>query len=280
VNRSILLLNCPDAPGIVADVAAWVASVGGNIIDAGQYSDSTNGVFLQRVEFEHNDDRKLLRTSFSEVSNRWAMAWKLLEPFSQARMAVLVSKEGHCLYDLLGKCATGDLPASVVGIISNHTTHEVAAKRFEVPFTFANADSHNREQQEQEVASALRELAPDVIVLARYMRVLSPEFCREFGDITINIHHSFLPAFIGADAYKQAWARGVKLIGATAHFITSDLDEGPIIAQDVARVSHADTPGDLSRRGRTLEASVLGSAVRAFLEHRVIAYANRTVVFE
>jgi formyltetrahydrofolate deformylase len=280
VRRYVLLLVCPDAPGIVADVAAWVAAEGGNIIDAGQYRDAEHELFLQRVEFEHAADASSLRRSFTTLAERWGMRWDLHEPRPTARLAVLVSREAHCLYDLLGRCATGDLPAEVAVVVSNHDDHRVAADRFGVPFVHVPVVDGDRSGQEAGVVEALRSTAPDLIVLARYMRVLSPACCAEFGGHTINIHHSFLPAFVGADAYRQAWERGVKLIGATAHYITAELDQGPIIAQDVEHVSHADTPTDMARRGRELEARVLAAAVRAHLEHRVIAYANRTVLFE
>lgn len=282
MTRAVLLLTCPDRPGIVADVARWVAEDGGNIVDAGQYSDTEHGLFLQRVEFEHPADATALRASFEPVAERWSMSWQLHVP-GPARLAVLTSREPHCLYDLLGRCATGDLPAEVVAVISNHDLHAPIARRFDVAFhhvPVAGEGEASRADQEQRVVSLLRELEPDLVVLARYMRILSPAFCEAFGERTINIHHSFLPAFAGPRAYHQAWERGVKLIGATAHYVTAELDAGPIIAQDVTRVSHADDPATMARRGRDLEALVLARAVRAHLEHRVIAYANRTVVFE
>jgi formyltetrahydrofolate deformylase len=285
-GRAILSLSCPDQPGIVADVAAWVTTEAtGNIADAGQYSDPHHGLFLQRVEFDSDRTAGELRSSFAPVARRWRMRWDLHLPASAgypARLAVLVSRQAHCLYDLLGRCATGDLPATVVAVISNHDDHAVAAERFGVPFhhvPVAGADDAARAAQEEAVAARVRAADADVVVLARYMRVLSGAFCREFGERTINIHHSFLPAFVGGNAYRQAWERGVKLIGATAHYVTEDLDEGPIIAQDVTRVSHADTPASLTRRGRDLESVVLATAVRAHLDRRVIAYGNRTVVF-
>jgi formyltetrahydrofolate deformylase len=258
----------------------------GNILDAGQYSDPHHGLFLQRVEFESPLPPDALAARFAPVAERWGMRWELHVPATArtpARLAVLVSRQAHCLYDLLGRCETGDLPAHVVTVISNHDDHKLAAERFGVPFHHVpvnGADADARAGQEAGVAELIRAAEPDVVILARYMRVLSPGFCAEFGERTINIHHSFLPAFVGAHAYRQAWERGVKLIGATAHYVTVDLDEGPIIAQDVVRVSHADTPASLTRRGRDLEAVVLATAVRAHLERRVIAYANRTVVFE
>jgi formyltetrahydrofolate deformylase len=290
--RAILTLSCADRPGIVADVATWIAGAGGNIVDAGQYSDPHHGLFVQRLEFDCPTPPDELRPSFAPVAERWSMAWGLHAPASgahPARLAVLVSRQGYCLYDLLGRCATGDLEATVAVVISNHADHGAVAGRFGVPFHHvpvgpaapaAARAGDDRAAQEAEVARLIRAAAPDLIVLARYMRVLSSAFCAEFGPRTINIHHSFLPAFVGAHAYRQAWERGVKLIGATAHYVTDDLDEGPIIAQDVERVSHADTPASLERRGTDLEAMVLATAVRAHLERRVIAYANRTVVFE
>ncbi len=292
----MLLLTCPDQRGIVADVAAWVASVGGNIVDAGQCSDAEHGLFLQRVEFDHDASHDDLRGEFEPVAARWSMQWQLHDPSGapgssgrsgRARLVVLTSREPHCLYDLLGRCATDDLPAEVAAVISNHADHRLVADRFDTRFLHepvagdpSRPTAEAKAAQELAVVGHLRSLQPDLIVLARYMRVLSPAFCEEFGPATINIHHSFLPAFSGARAYHQAWERGVKLIGATAHYVTSELDAGPIIAQDVARVSHADTPRTLARRGRDLEALVLATAVRAHLEHRVVAYANRTVVFE
>jgi formyltetrahydrofolate deformylase len=283
MDRAVLLLVCPDAPGIVADVAAWVAGVGGNILDAGQTSDVEHGLFVQRVEFEHRSTVEQLHDDFTEVAQRWSMSWQVRAPQREARLAVLVSREGHCLYDLLGRCATGDLPATVAVVIGNHAELGLAATRFDVPFhhaPVADPSPEGRAAQEAEVIRVLRETDADLIVLARYMRILSPAFTTAFEGRAINIHHSFLPAFVGANAYRQAWERGVKLIGATAHYVTADLDEGPIIAQDVTRVSHGDTPETMARRGRDLEALVLSTAVRAHLEHRVVAYAGRTVVFE
>ncbi len=283
MERAVLLLTCPDGPGIVADVSAWVAAAGGNIVDAGQTSDLEHGIFVQRVEFDHDADTEVLRRSFEPVAARWSMIWDLRVPLAKTRLAVLVSRQPHCLYDLLARCATGDLPAEIISIISDQPDLGSAAARFGVAFHHEAIDAgqaDGRARQEQAVARHLDEAQPDLIVLARYMRVLSPAYCEQFGARTINIHHSFLPAFIGANAYRQAWERGVKLIGATAHYVTADLDQGPIIAQDVARVSHGDTPATMARRGRDLESLVLATAVRAHLEHRVVTYAGRTVVFE
>ncbi|MCU1452664.1 MAG: formyltetrahydrofolate deformylase [Acidimicrobiales bacterium] len=279
----MLRLVCPDDSGIVLAVATWVAGVGGNIVDASQTSDTANGLFLQRVELSHPQPAAQLRCSFAAVADRWTMTWALDAPHATARLAVLVSRTGHCLSDLLGRCALGDLPGTVELVVSDVGDLAPTAAHFEVPYRHRPIDAarvEGRAEQEAAVLADLRALSPDLVVLARYMRVLSPAYCEEFGARTINIHHSFLPAFRGADAYRQAWERGVKLIGATAHYVTADLDEGPIIAQDVARLTRGDGPVSMARRGRDLEATVLATAVRAHLEHRVISYAGRTVVFD
>lgn len=277
--RAVLLLVCPDRPGIVADVASWVSTAGGNIVDAGQTYDTVHGMFVQRVEFDHDAPVDDLRASFTPVATRWSMRWDLRAPRPDAPVLVLVSREGHCLYDLLGRCATGDLPATVVGVVSNHNLLADAARRFEVPFHHLPVDDHST-AHEDALLEIVEATAPELIVLARYMRILSPALTERIGQRTINIHHSFLPAFAGANPYRQAWERGVKLIGATAHYVTADLDEGPIIAQDVTPVAHGDDPATLARRGRDLESLVLAAAVRAHLEHRVVRYSGRTVVFE
>lgn len=280
MTHAVLLLTCVDRPGIVADVAGWVARDGGTIVDAGQFSDIEHGLFLQRVEFEHPASADQLRRDFSSVADRWGMKWELHVPTKRPRLAILTSLEAHCLYDLLGRCATGDLDAEVSVVISNHPQHKEVADRFGVGFQYFPVDNSDRKKQEQKIITEIQRIEPDLIVLARYMRILSPDFTDMFGPMTINIHHSFLPAFAGPRPYHRAWERGVKLIGATAHYVTSDLDEGPIIAQDVTRVSHADTPVTMARRGRDLESVVLATAVRAHLDHRVITYSGRTVVFD
>ena len=282
-HTSVLTLHCPDSSGIVADVATWIGAGGGNIVDAGETRDAEHGLFIQRVEFTHDDDLEILRASFAPLGERRAMIWAITAQEEVSRLAVLVTRDGHCLYDLLGRCATGDLPATIAVVVSNREDLAEAAGRFGVPFRHLAVEGDGpeaRAAQEVEVRAAARDVDPHLVVLARYMRVLTPGFVDEFDGRTINIHHSFLPAFVGANAYRQAWERGVKLIGATSHYVTSGLDEGPIIAQDVTQVTHADTPASMARRGRDLEALVLSRAVRAHLEHRVIAYRGRTVVFD
>jgi len=282
-HTSVLTLHCPDSSGIVADVATWIGSHEGNIVDAGETRDAENGLFIQRVEFTHEADVDSLRASFAPLAGRRQMTWAITAREGVSRLAVLVTKEGHCLYDLLGRCATGDLPATIELVVSNREDLAEAAARFGIPFRYVAVRGDGpvaRSTQEAEVRDALRSVDPHLVVLARYMRVLTPDFVAEFDGRTINIHHSFLPAFVGANAYRQAWERGVKLIGATSHYVTAGLDEGPIIAQDVTQVTHADTPASMARRGRDLEALVLSRAVRAHLEHRVISYQGRTVVFD
>ncbi len=282
-HTSVLTLHCPDASGIVADVASWIGSSGGNIVDAGETRDAENGLFIQRAVFTHEDDLDALSASFAPLGDRRGMTWTLAAKEDLSRLAVLVTRDGHCLYDLLGRCATGDLPATIDLVISNREDLADAAARFGIPFRFVPVrgnGTYARSAQEVEVRDALRDVDPHLVVLARYMRVLTPDYVDEFGARTINIHHSFLPAFAGANAYRQAWERGVKLIGATAHYVTAGLDEGPIISQDVAQVAHGDTPVSMARRGRDLEALVLSRAVRAHLDQRVVSYKGRTVVFD
>ncbi len=278
---TVLVLSCPDAPGIVAQVAGFLHDEGGNIVDADQHTDPLHDRFLQRVEFDlpEGTDVAAFRERFAVVAARLRMDWRLSTGQRQ-RIAILVSKQGHCLYDLLGRAAMGELPADIVGVISNHDTHEAAAERFGVPFTHLPVDPSDRAAQQRAVLTRLEELDPDLVVLARYMQIVPEAICDRFTHRMINIHHSFLPAFVGAKPYHQAFDRGVKLIGATAHYATAELDAGPIICQDTAAVSHRDDVERLVRHGRDLEMVVLARAVQLHLEDRVLAYANRTVVFD
>lgn len=280
MEHSVLLLSCPDQVGIVAAVSTTLRDLGANIVEADQHLDPDADVFVQRVAFDHGADPEVLRERIAAMAAPFQMDWTLHEPGPPARMAILVSTEGHCLYDLLARVAMGELPAVVAGVVSNHPTFAEAATRFGVPFAHLPVGDDGPAAQEARLRAHLRELGADLVVLARYMRILSREFCDEYRWRAINIHHSFLPAFAGARPYHRAHARGVKLIGATAHYVTVDLDEGPIIAQDVAPVSHRDDVERMRRRGRDLEMTVLATAVRYHLEHRVLVYGNRTVVFD
>jgi formyltetrahydrofolate deformylase len=278
--RAVLLLRCPDRPGIVAAVGAFVADRGGNVIEADQHSDVAAGLFLQRVEFDVDGRVDDLHDRFTPIASRFAMDWSLHDLATRARVAVLASRQGHCLGDLLVRHALGELNGDFVVVASNHDTHASLVERFDIPFRHLPVRDDARDEQERALHAVLEETTPDVVVLARYMRVLPGWIADAWTERMINIHHSFLPSFAGARPYTQAHERGVKVIGATAHYVTADLDEGPIIAQQVLPVSHRDDPGRLERRGRDLEAVVLAEAVRLHLEHRVIVYRHRTAVFD
>jgi formyltetrahydrofolate deformylase len=284
--RSVLLLQCPDRPGIVAAVGAFVAETGGNVVEADQHSDPAAGLFLQRIEFDVDASLTALHDNFAPLADRFAMNWSLHDLARRARVAVLVSRQGHCLADLLVRNALGELAADFVLVASNHDTHAELVERFGLPFrhlplaTDADDTARARDDQERALAALLDETAPEVVVLARYMRVLPSWIVDAWEQRMINIHHSFLPSFTGARPYAQAHERGVKVIGATAHYVTAELDEGPIIAQQVMPVSHRDDPSRLERRGRDLESVVLAEALRLHLEHRVIVYGRRTAVFD
>lgn len=280
--RAALLLQCADRPGIVAAVGAFVAEIGGNVVEADQHSDPAAGLFLQRVEFEVDTSLAALHAAFTPIADRFAMDWSLRDLAGRPRIAVLVSRQGHCLADLLVRDALGELAGDFVVVASNHDTHAALVKRFEVPFRHLPAGDtpEARAAQERDLGALLDDMAVDVVVLARYMRVLPAWIAEAWTQRMINIHHSFLPSFAGARPYAQAHERGVKVIGATAHYVTPELDQGPIIAQQVLPVSHRDDPERLERRGRDLEAVVLAEAVRLHLEHRVIVYGRRTAVFD
>jgi formyltetrahydrofolate deformylase len=277
--RAALLLQCADRPGIVAAVGAYVAEHGGNVVEADQHSDPAAGLFLQRVEFEVDASRESLRRAFEPLAGQFAMEWSLHDLDTRPRVAVLASRQGHCLADLLVRDALGELPGEIVLVASNHDTHAALVGRFDVEFRHLPVGD-DRAEQERALGALLDSTAPDVVVLARYMRVLPPWLVDAWVRRMINIHHSFLPSFAGARPYAQAHERGVKVIGATAHYVTPELDEGPIIAQQVLPVSHRDDPDRLERRGRDLEAVVLAEALRLHLEHRVIVYGRRTAVFD
>lgn len=278
--RAVLLLQCPDRSGIVASVGAFVADAGGNIVEADQHSDPNAGLFLQRIEFDIDTTKEALAGAFAPIAQRYEMQWDLHDLAAHPRVAVLASHQGHCLGDLLVRFHLGEMPGELVLVASNHDTNVGLVSRFGLPFHTLSVTDDNRDAQEQALGELLRRHTPDVVVLARYMRVLPPWLVDEWHGRMINIHHSFLPSFAGARPYAQAHERGVKVIGATAHYVTPELDEGPIIAQQVMPVSHRDDPARLARRGRDLEAVVLAEALRLHLEHRVIVYSRRTAVFD
>jgi formyltetrahydrofolate deformylase len=277
--RAVLLLQCPDRPGIVAEVGAFVARAGGNIVEADQHSDPEAGLFLQRVEFDVDSGAADVACDFTPIAERYAMDWQLHDLANRPRVALLASKQGHCLADLLVRFQLDEMPGEIALVASNHDTHRELVAKFGLPYEILPVGD-DRPAQEAKLAAVLRAAAPDVVVLARYMLVLPADLVNEWSGRMINIHHSFLPSFAGARPYAQAHERGVKVIGATAHYVTPELDEGPIIAQQVMPVSHRDDPARLERRGRDIEAVVLAEALRLHLEHRVIVYGRRTAVFD
>jgi formyltetrahydrofolate deformylase len=257
-----------------------VLHVGGNILHAEQHIDREAGVFFQRVEFDCPDpDVSVLRAAFTPTAERFGMSVEVCRSDDRPRVAVLASTQPHCLTDLLARARSGELAADIVAVISNHPDHADLAAFHGIPYHHLPVTPETRDQQQRELLEVLASYRVDVVVLARYMHILGPPVLDAYPSRIINIHHSFLPAFVGARPYHQAQQRGVKLIGATAHYATVDLDEGPIIAQDVTAVSHRDSVADLIRKGRDLETVVLARAVRAHVEHRTLVFGNKTVVF-
>jgi formyltetrahydrofolate deformylase len=280
---AVLLIYCPDQKGLVAIVSDFVYRNDGNIIHADQHTDQEQGVFLQRVEWELDGfriPREKIVEAFRPTAERFGMAWDLRFSDYVPRMAIFVSKMDHCLYDLLWRQRTGEFKAEIPLVISNHPDLQPIAESFGVEYDCCPMTPETKTAQESCIIERLEEQRIDLLVLARYMQILTPEFVRRYPNRMINIHHSFLPAFAGAKPYHKAYERGVKIIGATAHYVTEELDQGPIIEQDVARVSHRDSVADLIRKGRDLEKIVLARAVNLHVRNRVLVYGNKTVVFE
>jgi len=284
---AILLVSCPDAKGEVATIADFVYRHGGNILHADEHADEESGLFLMRVEFDPKDfdidlsDKDLAEFTkyFSPIAKKFQMKWRLAQSSHRPRMIIFVSKYDHCLVDLLYRHQSGELACEIPLIISNHPDNQAIANFYKIPYAVVSITKDNKPHAEEKVHSLIEMHKADFLVLARYMQILSNDFVNFYPQRIINIHHSFLPAFIGARPYHQAFERGVKLIGATSHYVTEVLDDGPIIEQDVVRVSHRDTVDDLIRKGRDLEKVVLSRAVRWHMENRVLLYGNKTVVF-
>lgn len=278
-----LLVSCTDKRGIVAGLAQTLSGHGANILDSDQHTDRLESQFFQRIRFDVSDihtDRLTLERAIAEVAQRFEMSYRLEFNDRRKRVALFVSKYDHCLHDLLLRHRAGELDCDIALIVSNHADLRAVAEQYQVRFAEFEVTPGTRLQQEQAELQLLREQRIDLVVLARYMQILSDAFIGEWPHRIINIHHSFLPAFVGGKPYHQAKERGVKLIGATAHYATAALDEGPIIEQDVVRCSHKDSIEDLVRKGRDLEKVVLARAVRWHLEDRVLTYRNKTVVFD
>lgn len=276
-----LLISCPDQPGLVAKIANFIYANGGNIIHADQHTDDTAGLFLTRIEWQlagFHLPRDIIGSAFGAIAQPLNATWTLHFSDAVPRIAVWVSKQDHCLYDLLWRQQAGELHAEIPLIISNHEKLGAIAQQFGIDFHHLPITPDTKAAQEAKQLQLLRDYRIDLVVLAKYMQVLTADFIQTFPCV-INIHHSFLPAFAGANPYHRAYERGVKIIGATAHYVTQDLDEGPIIEQDVVRVSHRNDVPDLIRKGKDLERMVLARAVRLHLQNRVLVYGNRTVVF-
>jgi len=282
-GSAILLIHCPDRRGIVAGISAFLYAHGANILHADEHQDNDLGLFFMRIEWDLQDfalDDTTFRREFQPLAASFDMRWDLAYQEVRPAVAIFVSREQHCLLDLLYRHQLGELPCTIPLIVSNHTAAQPLAEFYGIPFHHVPASAQNRAEAESRQIELLGQHGVELIVLARYMQVLSPEFVARYPQRIINVHHSFLPAFSGARPYHAAYQRGVKLIGATSHFVTEVLDDGPIIEQDVVRISHRDQLKDLIQKGRDLERVVLSRAVRWYLERRILHYAGKTVIFD
>ena len=282
-NTATLLITCPDAKGIVAAIADFLHQHNANILHADQHQDAENNLFLMRVEWDlagFNLDEASFNQAFAVIANKFSMQWQLKLSQHKARVAIMVSQYDHCLADLLHRHKSGELACEIPLVISNHRDTEKLVQFYGVDFHYVPVTKDNKAAAEAAQFKLFDEYNIDLIVLARYMQILSPDFVSRYPQRIINIHHSFLPAFIGARPYHRAFERGVKLIGATGHYVTEVLDEGPIIEQGIERISHRDQVEDLIQKGRDLERVVLSKAVRWHIENRILLYANKTVIFD
>ncbi|GHC44375.1 formyltetrahydrofolate deformylase [Alcaligenes pakistanensis] len=281
MNDYILTLSCPDRTGIVHNVSGWLLEQNGNILEAQQFGDAATNRFFLRIQFSlpEKQDVNALQAGFAPIAEKFGMEANIYDAQRKARLLILVSRQGHCLNDLLFRAHSGQLPVEIAAVASNHTDHAGLASSYGIPFHHLPVTPETRPEQEQQIIDLARDLKVDLVVLARYMQILSTNLCQSLSGRAINIHHSFLPSFKGARPYHQAHARGVKIIGATAHYVTADLDEGPIIEQDVEHVTHAVSPTELTQIGSDVESLVLARAVRAHVEHRILLNDQRTVVF-
>lgn len=281
MNRFSLTVKCASTRGIVAAITAYLDQSGCNITDSAQYDDLETGNFFMRVSFVSETGATLgdIDGGFSDISARFGMDYAFHDEDRKAKVIIMVSRFGHCLNDLLYRWRIGALPIDIVGVVSNHMEYQKVVVNHDIPFHCIKVTKDNKPQAEAQIMQVVEDTDAELIVLARYMQILSDDMCRKMSGRIINIHHSFLPSFKGANPYKQAYERGVKLIGATSHYVTSDLDEGPIIEQDTVRVSHAQSPNDYVSLGRDVESQVLARAVHAHIHNRVFINGNKTVVF-
>lgn len=277
----ILTVTCKSTRGIVAAISTYLAGKGCNIIDSSQFDDLDTGRFFIRISFisEEGVGRPALIEDFGPIAETFGMTWNIHNARDRMKVMLMVSRFGHCLNDLLYRWKIGALPIDIVGVVSNHFDYQKLVVNHDIPFHYIKVTKENKPQAEAQLLDVIRQTETELVVLARYMQVLSDRLCEEMSGRIINIHHSFLPSFKGANPYKQAYQRGVKLIGATAHYVTADLDEGPIIEQGTARITHAQSPEDYVSIGRDVESQVLARAIHAHIHHRTFINGNRTVVF-
>ena len=282
-ETAILLLSCRDQKGIVAEISHFISTYEGNILHSDQHSDEETRTFFMRIEWDLADfsiPREKIEDAFEPVAEKFKMSWQLEFSSRPKRLAIFVSKFDHCLYDLLLRHTAGELSGDIRLIVSNHEQLQPVAEYFHIPFYHFPVTKETKEEVEERELSLLDEYQVDLIILARYMQIVGPRLVERYHNRIINIHHSFLPAFVGAKPYHQAHSRGVKIIGATSHYVTEELDQGPIIEQDVVRITHRDSVADLVQKGKNLEKLVLSKAVKLHLEDKILVFGNKTVVFD
>ncbi|MEF0942817.1 formyltetrahydrofolate deformylase [Rhizobium sp. BR 362] len=281
MSQYILTVSCESTRGIVAAISGYLAAKGCNIIDSSQFDDLENSTFFMRVTFASEDgaSQAEIREGFEKVATQFEMSFELVDASRRMKVILMVSRFGHCLNDLLYRWGIGALPIDIVGVISNHYDYQKLVVNHDIPFHHIAVTKANKPQAEARLMEVVEQSGAELVVLARYMQILSDTLCQKMSGRIINIHHSFLPSFKGANPYKQAYERGVKLIGATAHYVTADLDEGPIMEQDTVRITHAQSAEDYVSLGRDVEAQVLARAIHAHIHHRTFINGNRTVVF-
>ncbi|MDH6358301.1 formyltetrahydrofolate deformylase [Parabacteroides sp. PF5-9] len=283
MSTAKLLLHCPDMPGILADVTSFITVNKGNIVYLDQYVDHVENIFFMRIEWELKDffipKEKIFEYFDTLYAQKYQMNFRLYFSDDKPRMAIFVSKMSHCIYDLLSRYTAGEWHVEIPLIISNHPDLETVGRRFDIPYYHIPITKENKQEQEHKELELLRQHKVNFIVLARYMQVVSEQIIEKYPNRIINIHHSFLPAFVGAKPYHAAFERGVKIIGATSHYVTSELDAGPIIEQDVVRITHKDSTSELINKGKDLEKIVLSRAVQKHIERKILAYKNKTVIF-
>lgn len=282
-NHAILLIHCTDRKGLLSIITQFLYLHNGNIVDLDEHVDKEEGIFFMRVEWELDgfdiEPGEVENELKKHVVQHYDMKWQLFFTSKKPKMAIFVSKASHCLYDILSRHYSGEWQIEIPAIISNHRTHEEVANRYNIPFHYFNITKGNKAQVEREQIDLLKDLGVDFLILARYMQILSDSFIESFPNKIINIHHSFLPAFAGARPYHRAYERGVKIIGATSHYVTADLDAGPILEQEVTKISHKDAVEDLIRKGKDLEKIVLSRAIWIHLQRKALVHKNKTIIF-